>query len=139
MPRRTSTILFYVVAAWCIAIGVFNQTIDNVDDLAWVAQALSDTDVSKFNPILAIWAHWIGMFLITAGVVLVLLIPTSSDSVKNTITTVILAVGTVGAQCFSVLSLGAFGAPVVALITVVACAVAALVFGLVAAGQSHRR
>ena len=137
MVKKVSTILFYLVAAWCIVVGFVNQTFTSADDLPWVAQALGDSDLTAFNPILAIWAHWIGMFLITAGAALILLTPVVHNSTRNVIASGILAVGTIGSQCYSVLSLGAFGPVVFALLTALACAIAAPVLGLIVVRNSQ--
>ena len=130
MAHKVSTFLFYGVATYCIVVGSFNQTISSVEDLPWVAKALSETDVTAFNPILAVWAHWIGMFLIVAGVVLFALTPVIHTSRRLLFAGGVLSAGTVGAQCFSVLSLGAFGPVVGVLLVAAACAVAAPITGL---------
>jgi hypothetical protein len=129
MLKRISTILFYLVATWCLIVGGFNQTLTGVDDLPWVARALEGNDVSAFNPILAIWAHWIGMFLMTAGLALLLLTPTVHDSKRTLVVAAVLSIGTVGAQTYSVLLLGAFSPIVFALGTAAVVAVLAPVIG----------
>lgn len=106
---RASKLLFYLIAAWCVVIGSFNQTISTVDDLPWVAASLAGSDVDAFNPILAVWAHWIGMFLITSGAALALLLSRLPVSLSSLAVASVLAVGTVGAQSYSVLALGASG------------------------------
>jgi hypothetical protein len=139
MAIKLSTILFYLIAAYCVIVGAVNQTITTVDDLPWVALALADSDVTAFNPILAIWARWIGMFLITAGIALIAITPAVHNSTRNLVAAGALSIGTVGAQCFSVLSLGAFGPVVFVLLTATACAVAAPLLGLYGARNNSVR
>ena len=131
MATKLSTILFYLVGTYCIIVGAFNQTFTGAEDLPWVALALAGTDVTAFDPILALWAHWVGMFLITAGIVLIALTPVVHDSGRNLFAAGVLSSGTVGAQCFTVLSLGAFGPIVIVLLVAAASAVAAPILGLV--------
>ena len=129
MLKRTSSILFYLVAAWCLIVGGINQTLTGVDDLPWVAKALEGSNVVAFNPLFAIWAHWIGMFLMIAGLVLILITPTVHESRRMLSAAAVLSIGTVGAQTYSVLSLGAFGPAVFALGTATVVAVSAPVVG----------
>jgi len=129
--NRISKFLFYVIAAWCIVIAMFNQTISSVDDLPWVAAALVGSDVEAFNPILAIWAHWIGMFLITAGIGLALIVSRIPQSFWSVLVASILAIGTVGAQSYSVLSLGAFGPVFYVLLLVPAISILAAITGFI--------
>jgi len=129
--NRVSKLLFYAVAAWCIVVGLYNQTISGVDDLPWVAAALVDSDVEAFNPILAIWAHWIGMFLVTAGIGLALIVSKFPQSFWTVLAASLLAIGTVGAQSYSVLSLGAFGPIFFVLLLMPSIAVLAAVTGFV--------
>lgn len=134
--NQLSKTLFYVIAAWCIVVGSFNQTISNVDDLPWVAAALEGSDVAAFNPILAIWAHWVGMYLITAGIGLALIVSKVPGSPWSLSIASILAIGTVGAQSYSVLSLGAFGPISYILLLVPSIAVLAAVTGFLSM-KSH--
>ncbi len=129
--KRTSKVLFYLVATWCVVVGIFNQTISTVDDLPWVAAALAGSDFSAFNPILAIWAHWIGMFLITSGVALAFLLSRVPVSFWSLGVASVLAIGTVGAQSYSVLSLGAFGPVSYVLYLVPMVAIAASILGFI--------
>jgi len=132
--NQVSKALFTIIAIWCIVVGCFNQTIAIVDDLPWVAAALVGTDVEAFNPVLAILAHWIGMFLITAGLGIGLIVWKIPDSLWSMIAASVLAIGTVGAQSFSVLSLGVFGPMFYVLLLVPAIAVVAAVSGYVGLG-----
>lgn len=129
--KRTSKVLFYLVAIWCVVVGIFNQTISTADDLPWVAAALAGSDVSAFNPILAIWAHWIGMFLITSGVALAFLLSRVPVSFWSLGVASVLAIGTVGAQSYSVLSLGAFGPVSYVLYLVPMVAIVASILGFI--------
>ena len=95
---KLSSVLFYIVAAWCTVVGIVNQTLSSVDDLPWVAQALAGVDVTPFEPIFAIWAHWIWMFLIIAGASLFLIIPTVHESRRMLLAATVLSAGTIGAQ-----------------------------------------
>ena len=121
-----------------MVVGLFNQTISSVDDLPWVAAALAGSDVDAFNPILAIWAHWIGMFLITSGVALALLLSRVPISFSSLGVASVLAVGTVGAQSYSVLSLGAFGPVSYVLYLVPMVAIVASILGFMGLrNESH--
>lgn len=133
---RVSTVLFYIIAVWCIVVGLFNQTISGADDLPWVAAALDGSDVESFDPILAVWAHWVGLFLITAGTGLALVVSKIPRSFWSVVVASILAVGTVGAQSFSVLSLGAFGPVFYALLLVPTIAAIASITGLLGLRKS---
>jgi hypothetical protein len=138
MIQTISTTLFYLVAAWCTIVGLVNQTLSSVNDLPWVAEALAGVDVTPFDPLFAIWAHWIGMFLIVAGVSLLLLIPAMHDSKRLLLIATVLSVGTVGAQVFSILSLGAFGVAAIVLPTVLALAIVAPVTGWIVVMQGRQ-
>ena len=107
--QHLSKVSFYIVACWCVAVGLFNQTISSAEDLPWVADALAGSNLDAFNPILAIWAHWIGMFLVTAGVSLFIILRVLPTTHNTVLIAGVLSIGTVGAQSFSVLSLGAYG------------------------------
>ena len=107
--EKISKSLFYLVALWCVAIGAFNLTISGTSDFPWIAEALEGTDVSKFDPIMAVWGHWIGLFLITAGISLYILTRELFISRTILLATSVLSVGTIAAQLFSALSLGASG------------------------------
>ena len=127
-----SKVLFYLIAVWCVVVGVFNQTISTAKDLPWVADALAGTNVDAFNPILAIWAHWIGMFLITAGVTLLIILTKLPVTNTSVIVTGVLAIGTVGAQSFSVISLGVYAPMSYVLYCIPVVAVIATVTGYIA-------
>jgi len=96
MLKKTSTILFYVVAIWCLGVGAINQTLSGVEDLP-------------------------------------LLTPTVHDSKRMLAVAGILSVGTVGAQAYSVFSLGAFGPAAMALGLAVFLSVSAPAVGMFAA------
>jgi hypothetical protein len=132
MFHTISTTLFYIVAVWCTIVGLGNQTLSSVNDLPWVAKALAGVDVTPFDPLFATWAHWIGMFLVVGGVSLALLTPVVHESRRMLLIATVLSVGTVGAQVFSVLSLGAFGIAAIVLPTVLALAILAPVTGWIA-------
>ena len=132
MINTISTTLFYIVAAWCAIVGLGNQTLSSVNDLPWVAKALAGVDVTPFDPLFAIWAHWIGMYLVVGGVSLALLIPVVHESRRMLLAAGVLSVGMVGAQVFSVLSLGAFGIPAIVLPVVLVLAILAPATGWIA-------
>ncbi|MFT7652119.1 MAG: putative membrane channel-forming protein YqfA (hemolysin III family) [Candidatus Azotimanducaceae bacterium] len=133
MLKKVSTILFYLAAAWCVVIGIQNQTIAGAGDLPWIAKALEGQDLSAFNPILAIWAHWIGMLLIVAGAAILVLIPRIHDSPGTLLAAGIISSGTISAQVFSVVSLGAFGPVLIAASVAVTISFAAPILGFLAA------
>ena len=105
--EKLPSFLFYVVAAWCIGIGLFNQTVDQVVDFPWVAASLEGMDLARFDPVLATWARWIGLNLIAAGVALILLAKNLGTSPSVVWAAGVLSVGVVGAQVVSAASLGA--------------------------------
>ena len=127
---RLPSILFYVVAAWCVGIGIFNLTIDQVVDFPWVAETLEGTDLARFDPVLGAWARWIGLNLITAGITLVFLIKRLGTSRSVVWAAGVLSVGVVGTQLISGASLGAPGVLLLAPAAALACAVSALIISL---------
>lgn len=126
---KISKALFYLIALWCVVVGSFNQTISGTSDFEWIAAALEGVDVSRFDPIMAIWAHWIGLFLITAGIALFFLTRVLLKTTEILIAASVLAFGTIGAQIFSAISLGASGPLLIVGALVLLCAVAAPILG----------
>ena len=106
MKRLPSTLL-YLVAAWCIGIGTFNLTINQVVDFPWVAERLAGLELSRFDPVISTWAKWIGLNLIAAGATLVLLIRRLDEFPVLIWPVAVLSVGVIGAQIFGGGTLGA--------------------------------
>ncbi len=126
-----SRILFYLIALWCVATGVNSLTISSADDLPWIADALAGSNVDAFNPILAIWAHWIGLFLITTSIALIIILTRLPANRSSVLVAGVLSIGTVSAQSFSVLSLGAYGPVSYALYCTPAVAIIATILGII--------
>ena len=115
---------------WCIGVGTFNLTIDQVVDFPWVAETLQGMDLARFDPVLATWARWIGLNLIVSGVTLVLLIKRLGTSPSLIWAAGVLSIGVVGAQLLSGASLGAYLPLLLVPGVVLCCAVAALIISL---------
>ncbi len=115
---------------WCIGIGTFNLTIDQVVDFPWVAETLQGMDLARFDPVLATWARWIGLNLIVAGITLVLLVKRLGRSPSLVWAAGVLSIGVVGAQLISGASLGAPRPLLLVPGAALLCAVAALIISL---------
>jgi len=128
---KISKVLFYLVAAWCVLYGAFSQTISGTADFVWIAQTLEGTDTSRFDPIMAIWAHWIGLFLITAGLALFLLTRALFETKAVLQAASVLAIGTISSQIFSAVSLGANGPILIVGAFFFSCAAGASILGFI--------
>jgi hypothetical protein len=139
MTRKVSKGLFYLLATWFVLIGLQNQTISGSQNFEWIAAALEGTDTTKFDPIMAKWAHWIGKTLIISGITLFLLIKDAYGA-KSTLAAVsILTIGSVGAQLFTALSLGAHGPGIIIISTLLLCSVLGAILGFLSLkGQDHQ-
>lgn len=129
--KRIPVVLFFMVAAWLILVGIADISINKTDDLPWIAEMVGNGDVSKFDAPLDILTSWIGMLLIVTGLTLVVLGTNVLSSRSCFFGAALLSIGVSVAQ---LVTLNAVGLPVAFLI---GPSVAAFV-SIVASGLSWR-
>ena len=133
---QLSKVLFYVIAIWCILTGANSLAISSAEDLPWIADAMAGSNLDAFNPILEIWTTWIGLLLFTSSITIITVLLRLPANKNSVLIAGLLSIGTLTAQSYSVLSLGAYGPVSYALYCTPIVAIIATVVGFIGLEKS---